>query len=219
MITALLFDLDGTLLASDPLHAQAFVDQFAEHGREIDEAFYNTRIHGRLNAEIFAEFFPDEDGEAMAEEKEAAFRVLLGPDSPPMPGLVALLDRADQAGWAKAVVTNAPRINAEFMLSSIGVAHRFDTLVVSDECAAGKPDPAPYLEGLRRVGATAETAIAFEDSPSGIRAAAAAGILTLGIRSTLDDATLRGAGATATFSDFTDPALGPLLDRQSGAAA
>ncbi|WP_424967654.1 HAD family hydrolase [Dinoroseobacter sp. S375] len=219
MIQALLFDLDGTLLASDPLHARAFMDQFAAHGREIDEAFYNTRIHGRLNAEIFAEFFPSADGAAMAEEKEAAFRDLLGHDAPPMPGLLALLDRADRAGWAKAVVTNAPRVNAEFMLSSIGVAARFDTLVVSDECSAGKPDPAPYLEGLRRVGAQPDTALAFEDSPSGIRAAVAAGIPTLGLRSTLDDATLRAAGATATLADFTDPALGPLLDRQSGAAA
>lgn len=219
MIRALLFDLDGTLLASDPLHARAFVTLFAEHGRTIDDAFYNSRIHGRLNAEIFAEFFPDEDGEALAEAKEAAFRALLGPSAPPMPGLRALLDRAEAADWATAVVTNAPRVNAEFMLNAIGLADRFDTLVVSDECHAGKPDPAPYLEALRRLNCPSECAVAFEDSPSGIRAAVAAGVRTFGIRSSLSDAALRDAGATASFSDFSDPALGPLLDRQSGAAA
>lgn len=217
MIHALLFDLDGTLLASDPLHAEAFIALFAEHGRTIDTAFYNARIHGRLNAEIFAEFFPDADGAAMAEAKEAAFRDLLGPSASPMPGLTALLDRADAQGWRTAVVTNAPRINAEFMLKAIGLADRFDTVVVSDECAAGKPDPAPYREALRRLDCAPRAARAFEDSPSGIRSAVAAGITTLGLRSSLPDIALRAAGAAASLADFTDPALEPYLQRQSGA--
>lgn len=219
MTRALLFDLDGTLLESDPLHTQAFVELFAEHEREIDASFYNERILGRLNAEIFGEFFPDADGPAMAEAKEAAFRVLLGTSAPPMPGLLDLMKRARAAGLPMAVVTNAPRMNAEFMLSAIGCADAFDTLVISDECGAGKPNPAPYLEGLRRLGARAEDALAFEDSPSGIRAAVAAGITTLGIRSTLDDAALRAAGATLSIADFTDPALDPLFERLTGATA
>jgi HAD superfamily hydrolase (TIGR01509 family) len=219
MTRALLFDLDGTLLASDPLHTRAFVELFAAHGRAIDAEFYTTRIHGRLNAEIFAEFFPGTDGAAMADAKEAAFRDLLGDSAPPMPGLPGLLNRARRDGIALAVVTNAPRVNAEFMLRAIGCAAAFDTVVVADDCAAGKPDPAPYLEALRRLGARPGHALAFEDSPSGIRAAVAAGVATLGIRSTLDDAALRAAGASLSLADFTDPALEPLLDRLTGAAA
>jgi beta-phosphoglucomutase len=110
------------------------------------------------------------------------------------------------------VVTNAPRANAELMLTGLGLATRFPVLVIGDELAHGKPHPLPYLTGLERLGAAPERALAFEDSLSGIRAAAAAGIHTFGIRTALSDAALLGAGAAAVIDDFTDAALWALLE-------
>lgn len=74
MIRALLFDLDGTLIDSDPIHAEIFVDFLGARGVEMLLDDYQTRIHGRLNAEIFAELLPDEDPAVMAEAKEAEYR-------------------------------------------------------------------------------------------------------------------------------------------------
>lgn len=213
MQIALLFDLDGTLLKSDPLHVAVFIDLFARHGREIDEDFYLRKLHGRQNLDIFGELFPGEDPQAMSDAKEAAFRERLGAQAEPMPGLVDLLDRADASGWRRAVVTNAPRDNAEAMLAAIGLRERFEALIIGDECVRGKPDPAPYLAGMAAVGVTADQCIAFEDSPSGVRSAAASGALTLGVRSSLDDAALRAAGADASIADFADPTLPGLLAR------
>ncbi|MFZ5961755.1 HAD family hydrolase [Thalassococcus sp. BH17M4-6] len=211
MHLALLFDLDGTLLHSDPLHAEVFVDLFAERGRDIDEAFYLREIHGRQNVDIFSEHFPDEDPHALSDAKEAAFRARLGDQARPTPGLLPLLDRADDMGWPVAVVTNAPRRNARAMLAAIGLADRFATVIIGDECARGKPDPAPYLAAMQALKVTAHQSIAFEDSPSGVKAAKAAGARTIGLRSSLDDAALRAAGADASIADFTDPALPALL--------
>lgn len=213
MSPALLFDLDGTMIESDPIHAAVFREVFAERGREIDGQFYTDRIQGRLNEDIFTEFFPGEDADALADEKEARFRDRLGGSADPMPGLLTLMDRARGDGLAIGIVTNAPRLNAETMLSAIGLDGRFDTLVVCEDLPRGKPDPLPYRTGLERLGAAAAHALAFEDSRSGIASASAAGIATIGLRSSLGHDALISAGASDSIADFTDPGLGPWLDR------
>lgn len=214
---ALLFDLDGTLVHSDPIHTQVFIEFFAARGIEIDEDYYLRRIHGRQNAEIFAEHCPGEDADALSEAKEAAFRDRLGRNVPLTPGITELLAKARAEGWGTAVVTNAPRVNAEAMLAATGLSDAFDTLVIGDECSAGKPDPAPYTTAMDRLGAAPELCIAFEDSGSGLRSAAAAGAFAVGIRSSLSEDTLRAAGAQVTAQDFNDPVLAPALAQLSGA--
>ncbi|WP_102108881.1 HAD family hydrolase [Oceaniglobus roseus] len=217
MAAALLFDLDGTLLHSDPIHIQVFIDLMAEYGRKIDADFYLSHIHGRANADIFADFLPGEDAQALSDRKEAMFRDRLGDQAHPTEGLTDLLDRAARNGWRMAVVTNAPRVNADAMLAAIGMQGRFDTLVIGEECARGKPDPLPYRTALDLLGLPAERAIAFEDSPSGIRAARGAGLYTYGLTSSLDRDALAKAGASASIDDFTDPALDAHLTRLEGA--
>lgn len=218
MPRALLFDLDGTLIDSDPLHMPVFVEMYAARGKTVDHAYYMRHIHGRLNQDSFGRAFPDEDADALSDEKERLFRGRLGDNHPPMPGLPALLDRAARDGFRIAVVTNAPRENVDAMLRSMGVWGRFDAVVTAAECRRGKPDPAPYLEAMRRLEVSPDTAIAFEDSPSGLAAAVAAGVFAVGIRSSLTDAALRAEGAAVTIKDFTDPALEDVLARLKGQA-
>ncbi|WP_116082277.1 HAD family phosphatase [Tropicimonas sp. IMCC34011] len=215
---ALLFDLDGTLLETDPLHAAVFKDLFAELGKEIDDDFYYTDLHGWLNADIFGKHFPDRDPAALADEKEARVRARLDEVSA-MPGLHELVERAEAEDWAMAVVTNAPRANAEAMLEAIGLTGRLGPLLIGDEQARAKPHPDPYLRAMELTGSTTASALAFEDSESGLRAAASAGLTAIGVRSSLDEGALRAAGAQATIKDFTDPALEPFLRRLEGARA
>ncbi len=217
---ALLFDLDGTMLVTDPIHRAVFADLMAPRGLTVDEAFYMTHIHGRLNVDFFAEFLPDEpDPVALSDAKEAEFRRRLPRPFPAMPGVMALLDQARAEGVPTAVVTNAKRDNAEAMLDAIDARDRFEVIVSGEECARGKPYPDPYLEAMHLLDASPERCIAFEDSPAGIRSAHASGAYTVAIRSSLDDAALRGAGADITIQDFTDPALRGILQRLKGVPA
>ena len=217
---ALLFDLDGTMMMTDPIHMGVFADLLAPRGLTVDEDFYMKHIHGRLNVDFFAEFLPDEpDPEGLSDLKEYEFRRRLPRPYPAMPGVMAVLQEAQNNGCALGVVTNARRENAEAMLAAIGARHYFDVIVSGEECPRGKPDPAPYLEALRLLDIPAHRAIAFEDSPAGVRSAAAAGIVTIGIRSSLHDGALRASGAGTTIQDFTDPALGPILQRLTGVDA
>lgn len=214
---ALLFDLDGTLLNSDAIHKAVFRDLWTKRGLDMPEGFYEKNVHGRLNTDIFAEFLPDEpDPQALSDAKEAEFRRRLPRPYPAMPGAAALLERADKQDWPRAIVTNAMRLNADAMLGAIGLSGHFQHVVIGEECSKGKPDPEPYLTAMRLLGAAPSTCIAFEDSPSGMRAARASGAYCVGIRSSLDDGALRACGADETLEDFNDPALEGVLERMEG---
>jgi HAD superfamily hydrolase (TIGR01509 family) len=207
---ALLFDIDGTLADTDALHLQAFNQIFGPRGHVFDRARASKELMGFSNASIGERFLPDEPPQhrlAIMEQKEAAFRKLVAGKIEPMPGLMRLLARADQAGVPMVAVTNAPRLNAEMLLAGLGISDRFKRVVIGDELSHGKPHPMPYLEGLRAVNAAAKFSVAFEDSRSGVQAASAAGIATVGMRTSLGHADLIEAGALTTAENFDDPEL------------
>jgi HAD superfamily hydrolase (TIGR01509 family) len=207
---ALLFDIDGTLADTDALHLEAFNQIFGPRGHVFDRARAAKELLGFSNASIGERFLPDEPPErreAIMGEKEAAFRRLVPGKIQPLPGLMPLLAFADRAGIPMVAVTNAPRLNAEMLLAGLGIMQRFKAVVIGDELAHGKPHPMPYLEGLRAVNAAADRSVAFEDSRSGIKSASAAGIATVGIRTSLSDADMIEAGAVLTAKAFDDPEL------------
>lgn len=220
MLNALLFDLDGTMANTDPVHFQTWQDVLKDYDFTIDRPFYQAHFSGRRNLEILNDLIPQltpEQAEEFSQYKEAEFRRRAS-QLHPMPGLMDCLDWATRQGLQLATVTNAPRPNAEFMLTVLGVADRFPTVVIGDELPAGKPDPLPYQLGLSRLGVQAEEAIAFEDSPSGIRSAVAAGIVTVAIASTHDPEDLYEVGATLVIPDFTDPRLEEILTWRQGSS-
>jgi HAD superfamily hydrolase (TIGR01509 family) len=214
MLKALLFDLDGTLAETDSIHFLIWQACLRDYGLEIDRSFYKAKISGRLNPDIVADLLPQlsqSEQEDFIWRKEAEFRNQADSLSR-LPGLSDLIDWASQKGLKQAVVSNAPRENAEFMLKALHLETHFDTVVLGDDLPVGKPDPLPYQEALKRFNLTKEEAIAFEDSPSGIRSAVAAGITTVGIASTHEPDELRQLGAILVVSDFTAPDLASLLN-------
>jgi phosphoglycolate phosphatase len=207
---ALLFDIDGTLADTDALHLEAFNQVFGPRGHVFDHARFTKELQGFSNASIAERFLADEPPNCQAaimEEKEGAFRNLVAGKIKPMPGLMALLALADQASVPMVAVTNAPRLNAEMLLSGLGITHRFKAVVIGDELPHGKPHPMPYLEGLSTVSAAPNLSLAFEDSRSGIQSASAAGIAAVGIRTSLSHADMVAAGALMTAKTFDDPGL------------
>jgi HAD superfamily hydrolase (TIGR01509 family) len=218
---ALLFDLDGTLVDSDAKHMAAFQRVFARHGIVVDQAAYNKSIHGASNetiGQVFLSHLSPERRRATLDEKEAAYRADLD-DVEPIAGAIALLDFADRRGLKCALVTNAPRANAEAVLAALGLEARLSIVVVGSELARSKPDPLPYLAALERTRALASGSVAFEDSPTGVRAATAAGLAVVGVTTWLDETTLIEAGASIAANDFTDPRIFELIERRIGAKA
>lgn len=216
-LKALLFDMDGTLVDSDPIHVAVFIDFLAERGISLTEDEYLRRIHGRINTEIFAEFLPDEDPHEMDLAKEAAYRARVGDTMETMPGALDLIDRARRAGLGLGLVTNGPRANVEAVLRATRLGNAFDCLVSSNDIKRGKPHPDPYLSALNSLGIGADQALVFEDSPSGIRSARTAGIEVIAVASSLPAETLAAEGASLVIQNFNDPALARRLSLLEGA--
>lgn len=202
-LEALLFDMDGTLSDTDPVHRQAMADTLAAHGVALSDDDFHRHVSGQSNQAIFGHFFPALSGEArrrLADEKEALYRDLT-PRMTPMPGLIRLIDWAKSRGLACALVTNGPRPNVEHTLRVLGLTDTFDTLVLGEDLPRAKPDPLPYLEALRRLGVSASRAMAFEDSQPGAAAALAAGVFTVEVTGPSRTAGLH-PDADLTVSDF-----------------
>lgn len=221
MLTALLFDLDGTLTDTDKLHLLAIQQLlWEEDGRAFTEADFDVLCAGRANAEMCALLFPDRSVEAhrdFADRKEARFREL-STSLEPIAGLNDLLAYATTHSIGRVVVTNAPRANATHMLAALGLEGAFASVVVAEELARSKPDPLPYLTGLDRLGAAADSAMAFEDSIPGLTAAKAAGLFTVGLATSQSAATLLAAGADLVIDDFTDARLWQAIEVRHGVA-
>ena len=100
------------------------------------------------------------------------------------------------------------------MLNTLGLAVRFDMLVMSSELAHGKPHPLPYTTTLERLNGNANHGFAFEDSAAGVRSASSAGIFTFGMSSALSEDRFWEAGAQEVIRDFEDQRLWDRLTHQ-----
>lgn len=202
---------------SDHIHFETYRETLLElvpefnNGEPISREFYDTYMSGRQNPELVASIFPDmplEEQTKLWTTKEGRYEDIITRGVPPVNGLPALLDFCERKNLVTYVVTNAPKGSCMKTMKSIGISDHFASrVVVAEECERPKPDPAPYLRGLKLADVSPSEAIAFEDSPSGTKSATGAGILTIGMRSTQTDETLRAAGATFTVPDYTAPEL------------
>ncbi|WP_338910308.1 HAD-IA family hydrolase [Mycetohabitans rhizoxinica] len=216
----LLFDLDGTLVNTDALHLNAYNTLLARWNRSIDIDYYKRHVMGFPDEMIFDKLFPGMPATEymeLASQKEQLFRAQLGDRLTPTAGTQRIFDFADRFDIRIAVVTNAPRSNATMMLNALGLATRFDTLVVGSELTHGKPHPLPYTTALERLGRNATHAFAFEDSTAGVRSASSAGIFTFGMLTALSEDRLREAGAHNVIRDFEDQRLWDRLTHQLNA--
>jgi beta-phosphoglucomutase len=216
MLSAILFDLDGTIVNTDPIHYRVWQEMLLEYKVEINEEIYKSNISGRLNPDIIQDLLPylsAAETEQFAEEKEARFRAQ-APSLKPINGLSKLLAWSKKYHLKRALVTNAPRLNAYFMLEALQLKQVFDIVILAGEEAAAKPDPTPYKVALEKLGVNAQQAIAIEDSASGIRSAITAGIRTFGMASTQTPEALKEFGAFMAISDFADLQLWTFLNSE-----
>jgi HAD superfamily hydrolase (TIGR01509 family) len=220
MLAAILFDLDGTIANTDRFHLQAWQQMLHDYDIIVDEIFYRQQISGKRNQHIVEQIFPElspEAGEQLAKQKESLFRQL-ATQIKPLAGLLELLQWTENQGLERSLVTNAPRDNVDFMLNLLNLTETFSPIILGEEAPAAKPDPAPYLMALEKLGLSPKEAIVFEDSLTGIRSGVAAGIQTIGIASTHEPNTLLNEGATMVVADFTDSQLWTMLHYLTNAA-
>jgi sugar-phosphatase len=202
--TALLLDLDGTLIDSEPIHRAAYRAFFAERGWEVPDL---TMFTGRRAEDVFVvEPGPWTGQDPAALSAEIMAFVHAGEDAEPVAGAVALIAAAREYDVPLAVVTSAgPDWVQRAVGGTLDSLHHMEVIVTRDDVDEGKPDPAGYLLACSQLGVDAAGALAAEDSPAGVRAALDAGVgHVVGISTTHDAAELTAAGAHVVLPDLTD---------------
>ena len=179
-LQAVVFDMDGLMLDTEPLYQTAWQRAAAQLGCEMDDQFYLTLI-GTPTREalkkVGAYFGPDFPLERFAELGARQWhRQVDQRGIAPKAGLLPLLDQLDAAAVAKAVATSSSAPQVAQTLKAGGLAGRFTHIVTSDQVACGKPAPDLYLEAARRLGLPPESCIALEDSEAGVQSAHSAGM-------------------------------------------
>jgi beta-phosphoglucomutase len=213
MLKALLFDLDGTLTETDHIHMAAWQELLASQGIMVDKATYDSRISGRANPLIIREFLPYANAlaiEQLVNHKEAiALKMMQTLE--PVTGLHEVLHWQVTQRLQVALVTNATNATVPFVLKVLGLDDVFKIRILAEDVQAAKPDPIHYQTALERLGVTAEQAIVFEDSPTGVRSAVGAGIKVVGLTTSQPESILLEAGVSLVIDNFNAPNLWELL--------
>lgn len=224
-LEAVLFDIDGTICDSDPLHYYAFREMLQEigfnGGNPITEEFFIETVAGKHNDDIAMALFPGdlERGLKFVDDKEAMFRKLAAEQLKPLNGLYKVRKWIEERGLKRAAVTNAPRANAELMISILGLTDFFQAVIVGSECEHAKPHPDPYLKGLEALKASKDHTFVFEDSVSGIKAGVAAGMPVVGLATRNPEHLLWEAKPAFVIKDYDDPKLWAALEELDKASA
>jgi beta-phosphoglucomutase len=227
-LRAVLFDCDGVIADDEPLHLRGFQEALAPLGITVSPSEYTERYLGFDDRGAFTEMLRDHgrapdraEIDGLIARKAAWFRVALA-DAPIYPGVVELVRQL--AGMPLAVASGALRHEVEIILARAGIREHFAVVVTAEDVAAGKPDPAPFLEALAALNAGAVASpiapadcLVIEDSLAGIEAAKRAGMRCLAVTNSYPAAELQAADrVVATLAGLVVDDLHALFPGRAG---
>ncbi len=209
---AVLFDFDGILVDSEPMHHRAFNEVLVPLGMEIPWKEYVEIYMGFDDRDAFREAFrakgndlDDANLAKLVAAKSRAFQDGLRNGVTAYPGVVPMLESLHATGRPLALCSGALRSDIDPILAQLGVAPCFDVIVSADEVRRSKPDPESYALAFARLSeryatllTVPEKSVAVEDTPAGIRSAKEAGLRVLAVTNSY------GAGDLADADWITD---------------
>jgi beta-phosphoglucomutase family hydrolase len=187
MIKGVIFDMDGTMIDNMMIHHRAWQRKLAALGLELSIDEVKEQVHG-VNDEILVRLFGDrfnaKERQQIANEKEATYREICGPELQLIKGLSSFLDQLKAAGIPLAIGTAAPSENMHFTLDKLRLRPYFQAAFHAGDVRRGKPHPEIFQKAATALGLSPAECLVFEDSPTGIKAAHNAGSRAVAITTT-----------------------------------
>lgn len=184
---AYLFDLDGTLVDTMPLHYRAYADVFREDGLTLQQEDYAALVGAparialpKFLASAGEEGAGDERVAEIHARKKVAFDRLLGTTRPTLLPAAAILARM-RGVRPCALVSSGNRHGVEAIVRAMGWGDAFGVIITGDDVARGKPDPEPFLMAADRLGVIAADCVVYEDTAEGLESARRAGMLAIDV--------------------------------------
>lgn len=205
MLDAVIFDFDGIIVDTEPLHYKAFQELLVPLDLGYSWQEYIDTYMGFDDRDAFREAFraagrplPDQVLKRLMKAKAQAFLDIVANGVAPYPGVVELI-RSISGNLPLALCSGALRSDIDPILAQLSLTGAFDCMVTADEVAASKPDPESYRLALQRLQERYPDAIypgkslAVEDTPAGITSAAGAGLNVLAVTNSYPAERLAGA--------------------------
>jgi len=213
VIAAIVFDFDGVLVDSEPLHLRAYQEVLEPLGFSLPREKYYSTYLGYDDAGVFKAVAATRDWQiddrrlsALIEEKGRVYEELLTAGDIMYPGAAECIARL-AARWPLGIASGAARNEIEMMLRGRSLDRYFRFIVAAGETREGKPAPDPYLKAARLHGLAPVECVAIEDSRWGIESAKAAGLHCVGITHTYPVNELLTADAIVTSLAELTPEL------------
>ena len=221
---AIIFDMDGVLVDSNPFHFRKWMDFFRAHGIPVDEQELPKIIMGPSNDDILRRFLGNdltrERLDELCEELEEDFRKEIGPHARAFPGVRRFIEECQAQGVAMGVASAAIAKNVNFLVAALGLQDYFGALLTANEITHPKPHPEIYLKAAAKLGVNPAACAVFEDSFVGVEAAKRAGMKCVAIASTFSAEDLHHqAHADLIVSSFDVISLPTLRQLFNGSAA
>jgi len=187
MLKAIIFDMDGTLINSEPVFTKVW-ETVAGRRKKIYTPEMKKDLMGKADilsalGHIVRQWQIDEEPALLLQELNTLYMEMLPGAIEPMEGLFELLDLLESHQIRKSISTSSPRPWADQVTRHLDIAHRFEHIVTADDVRSGKPHPEAFLIPLEKMGLQPDDVVVFEDSPAGIASAQAAGLRTIVIKS------------------------------------
>lgn len=181
---AVIFDMDGVLIDSQPYHFKADIDTMAEYGvikdQKFYEAFAGTLTDNRMRT-LRDMFGLDVPAEELIEKREKMILdIMANEDIKPVSGIPELLRSIKALGLKTAVASSSGIELIKLVLDRLGIAVYFDSITSGNDVKRGKPDPDVFLLAAERIGVNPRDCFVVEDSENGVKAAKSAGMKALG---------------------------------------
>jgi beta-phosphoglucomutase len=209
MLKAIVFDFDGVIVDSEPLHYRALLQTTQPFGYEFDYARYMERYLGFDDRGAFEAILVDAGKHeqskdraliaSLVEQKKDVFEAVVAGGVQSYPGMIEFI-RAAAANLPVAIASGATTFDIELCLKGLGLRDLFPIIVSADWVEQSKPDPATYRLAVRELAKAnpslslkPEDCLAIEDTAAGIDSARGAGLWTLGVMNSCDAATLARA--------------------------
>lgn len=180
-----LWDLDGTLIDTAPIHWQAWNEILLHENYTLSREEFSS-CFGMRNDTIVPMWLGPQisafDIARISDAKETRFRALL--EELPiqlLPGVSEWLARLHRQGWRQAIATMAPRPNLDQMVRKAGIGKYLDAFATAEDVARGKPEPDIFLTAAARLGISPSRCVVVEDAPAGVEAARRAGMRSIGV--------------------------------------
>jgi len=217
MIEGIIFDMDGVLIDSHPVHRDAWRKFLATVGKIVSDEELGFILEGRRRDEILRHFLGDLSPAKIVEYshqkdlffQENFFNVKV------IPGVREFLDKLESVSLKTAIATSASAARTSGTLRRLKLDGKFSVVVTGDDVDAGKPDPAVYQLTSQRMNLPPDRLLAFEDAPCGIQSAKSAGIRCVGVSTNGRAAVLRRSGAEFVIPNFRNSSLERLLGLSS----